>query len=143
MIERLGLRKQVIDELINKRLLAQEAEGRGLVVTDDELLDRLKEQYGVTDVTFEQYERWVRRTFAQTVSAFEDEVRSDIVGDKVAKVLKETITVSDSELESIYVHAEHDRAMVWFVRFDTSTADSATGDRGADRRAAGRRQKKR
>jgi hypothetical protein len=49
MIERMGLRKQVIDQLIDKRLLAIEAQHRGLEISDDELLEYIAKIFGTKD----------------------------------------------------------------------------------------------
>jgi len=116
MAEKLGLRRQVIDDLIDRSLLAQEAERWGIQVTDKELLERLESQYGVKDVTFTQYENWVQRSFDTTVPRFERRVRDDIAAQKLMDVIGETLSVSDDELLADYKR-EHDRVMLTAVRF--------------------------
>lgn len=117
MARQMGLRTQVIDQLINSRLLSQEAERWDLTVADDELLEYLETNYGVGDVNFEQYEAWVQRNFRVTVPRFEERARHEILGQKIAKVLEHNLSISDAELRTQY-EKEHDQAMVHFVRFD-------------------------
>ncbi len=117
LIERMGIRKQVIDQLIDKKLLAQEAARRGIVISDEDLLKYLEDSYGVKDVTPEQYKSWVERTFQTSVPRFEDDVRDELGGQTLMRVISESVTVSDAELKRAYFR-EHDRAMVSFVRFE-------------------------
>jgi len=117
MLERMGLRKQVLDALVTKRLLAQEAARRGLVVSDDELVKHLETRYGVKDVTFEQYSNWVERSFETTVTKFEADVRNDILGSKMERFIRDNLSVSDDELKNDYLR-EHDRVNAAFVKFD-------------------------
>ncbi len=119
LIERLGLKQQIIDGLIDRELLTQEAKQRGLVAGDAELLEYLKANYGVEGVTVEQYEAWVSGVFRTTVWRFEDDVRDEIVGQKIARVITDTVAVSDGELRFNF-RREHDRAMVNFVKFGRS-----------------------
>ncbi|MBI5511489.1 MAG: SurA N-terminal domain-containing protein [Deltaproteobacteria bacterium] len=128
-LEKMGLKKQVIDALVNKKLLAHEAAKRGLTVSDDELVKYLETRYGVKDVTFEQYSNWVERSFETTVSKFEAEVRNEILGQKIERFVNEQVMVSDDELKADYLR-EHDRAMVTYVKFDPAdvAVDSPSKD---------------
>ncbi len=119
MIERMGLKKQVIDGLINRKLLAQEARRRGLVVTDEELLTYIQDRFGVRDISSEQYGDWIWRNFQVSVSRFELDVREQILGEKLERFLGDTVALSDAELWADYLR-EHDRVMVTFVKFDPS-----------------------
>ena len=117
MAERMGLRRQVMDQLVERRLLAKEAEQRGLVISDEELITYMREQYGVKDVSYETYESWVTHTFDTSVSRFEDDTRSDIAAQRMARLLNDSLTVGETELKDDFKR-EHDRAMVTYTRFD-------------------------
>ena len=117
MAERMGLRRQVMDQLVERRLLAKEAEQRGLVISDEELVAYMRDQYGVKDVTYETYESWVTHTFDTSVARFEDDTRSDIAAQRMARLLNDSLTVGDTELKEDFKR-EHDRAMVTYARFD-------------------------
>jgi peptidyl-prolyl cis-trans isomerase D len=129
-IERLGLKRQVLDALVSKRLISHEAAKRGLTVSDDELVKHLETRYGVKDVTYEQYSNWVQRSFETTVVKFEASVRSEILGEKMERVVNEQVSVSDDELKTDFLR-EHDRAMVTFVKFDPAETLAAAPTREA------------
>jgi peptidyl-prolyl cis-trans isomerase D len=117
LADKMGLRTQVLDQLIDQKLLAHEAKRRGLVVSDEELLNYLEETYKVTSVSEEQYREFVERNFQTTVTKFEDEARDELLGQKMARMLTENVTVGDAQLKHDFLR-EHDRAKVDFVRFD-------------------------
>jgi peptidyl-prolyl cis-trans isomerase D len=129
MAERFGLRTQVMDSLIERKLLGQEAQRRHMQVSDADLLNHLKTRYGVDNVTYDQYENWVRRTFDMSVARFEEEARLEIMGQKLVDTLESTLTVSDAELLNAYKRT-HDRAMLTYVRFeaDASMAEPSAED---------------
>ncbi len=117
MIERMGLRQQVIDSLIDKKLLAHEAARRGLRVSDEELLDYIGKIFGSKDLDPTNYRRIVEQNFQTSVTRFEDDLRGELRAQKLQELIGEGISVSDAELKADYLR-ERDRAMVEFVRFD-------------------------
>ena len=122
-VEKLGIRKQIIDGLIDSKLLELEARKRGLKANDDELVEYLQTRYGVKDVSYQQYSNWISRQFQLSVSQFEERARGEIVADKLRQILTENISISDKELRENYWR-EHDRVMVTFVKFDTAEQDA-------------------
>jgi peptidyl-prolyl cis-trans isomerase D len=118
-IEKMGLKEQVIDSLIEKKLLAREAKKRGLTVSDAELLTHLETYYGVKDVTEEQYRNWIENNFRTSVQRFEDDRREELAAQKLQQLINDSVGLSDAELKASYLR-EHDRAMVEYVRFDPS-----------------------
>jgi peptidyl-prolyl cis-trans isomerase D len=123
-LKRLGLRKQVLDGLIDRKLLAHEAESRGLSVSDNELLEYMKENFGLENVTGEQFEAFVNRYYRMPVWRFEEDVRSEILGQKIADVITDNLAVSETQVKQDYFK-EYDRVMVSFVRFDVKSKDQA------------------
>lgn len=124
MLERLGLRRQVIDQLVETKLLEQEAARYGLSVTDADLLKHLQTRYGVSEVGFADYEAWVNRTFQTSVHRFEEQVRGTILAEKVARLVRDTVSISDDELRDAYVR-EHNRSKVLVVKLDPRDEQSA------------------
>ena len=55
LIEQLGLKQQVIDGMIDRRILDHEALARDIEVDDDELLAYLETTFGVRSVSVDQY----------------------------------------------------------------------------------------
>ena len=126
MIERMGLRKQALDQLIDQKLLAQEARRWGLKVDDQQLRDYIKSRYtAVEEMTSRRdYENWVGQVFQTTVQGFESDTRDEILGQQLHQMLMQSVSVSEDELQSDYMR-EHDRVMASYVKFDGNQADSA------------------
>ncbi len=119
------MRQQVIDQLIESRLLTHEADRLGLTVSDKELLEFLKLRYGVDQVDYFDYEAWVVRSQGTTVVKFEKRMRGQIVATTLRRVVRDNVSISDDELKDTFTR-EHDRAMATFVRFDPLKVVSAT-----------------
>ena len=116
------LRRQVIDQLIERKLLAHEAERRGLTVSDQELIRYLKERLQAPQ-DIKDYENWVSNNFRMTTKRFEEQLRGDLVADMLSRVIRDTVSISNAELQSEYFH-EHDRAMISFVRIEPDPTDA-------------------
>lgn len=116
MLERMGIRRYVVDQLVQQRLLAQAALGEGVQVGDDELLGVLRGQYGVRDVSYQAYQDYVATTYQTTVARFEDGLRREIAGSRIARVLADSVEPFEPALRRSYVR-EHDRARIEYVRF--------------------------
>lgn len=132
MAEKMGLKKQVIDGLIDKKVLAHVAAQRGLSVSDDELLDYLKAQFGIEDVTYDQYESFVQRNFETSVSKFETEIREEIAGQKLMQIVTDGLAVSDAELKEDF-QREHDRAMLSYVKFEMANKGTKPSEAEIDK----------
>jgi peptidyl-prolyl cis-trans isomerase D len=117
MIERMGLRRQVLDKLIDKKLLAREAARRGLEISDDELVAYIAKIFGQEDLDPTSYRRAVEMNFQTSVTRFEQDLRDELRAEKLQDVITEGVSVSDAELKADYLR-ERDRAMVQVVRFD-------------------------
>ena len=128
--EKIGLKQQVIDQLVSNKILAHEAARRGLVVSDAELLKELETRYSVTNVTRQQYERFVENTFQTNIPTFENDVRNEILGKKLSAVVTDNVSVSDDELKRDFMR-ERDRAMIDYVRFDMTGVKLAEPDAAA------------
>jgi peptidyl-prolyl cis-trans isomerase D len=119
MFERMGLRQQVIDELIEAKLIAQEARRWGMQVSDTDLRDYIKTRYPFFEEfeTRRDYENWVARAFSTTVHRFESDTRDEILAEQMLRVVTESIAVSDDELRADFTR-ERDRATATYVQFD-------------------------
>lgn len=124
MAERMGLRNQVLDQLVESRLLAQAARELQLQVSDADLLRFLSRQYGVENVKFDQYQDWVTRAFETSVDKFEMESRDGIAASRLAGMVAHLVSVGDGDLDEAYVR-EHDRAKIRFARFDPEPSQEA------------------
>lgn len=113
------LKSKVLDELVERELLAQAAEARGLSVGDEELVRSIKERYFGPDRPFdrEEYKRLVNGYFQTTEARFEDQVRREVLAELMQKAVAETVQVSEAELREAFDN-RFNRADLTLVRVD-------------------------
>lgn len=116
MAERFGIRRRVVDSLVDRRLIAAESDARGLLVGDERLRDELRDGYGVRGLSFAAYEDHVARVFNMTVDQFESVVREDLASSLMMHALRNAIDVTDGELGQVY-RREHERLQLRFAKF--------------------------
>ena len=126
-LERLGVRQNVLNNLISARLVAQEARDRGVYITDDELTTHIANTYGVKGITAEQYNLSVTKQFGVSVERFEEQVRSQLAAQKLMQMVTEAVDISDAEVRATF-DKEHDRVMANFVKFDPDSLSKPTID---------------
>lgn len=118
--KKMNLRGRVLDSLVNRRLLAQEAKRRGLMITDAELRTSITEnpQFQV-DGAFDlaAYQSIVNQRYGMPVARFEMMQRREMLANKMIDLVLADVLISDAELETEF-RVQRDRAQVNFVRFD-------------------------
>jgi peptidyl-prolyl cis-trans isomerase D len=92
--------KQILDGMINERMVSQEAERLGLTATDAEVAAEIREQNKPTDGRPFDVQRYQQNVAAQfgSVSAYEEMVRDTVSGNKLEAFLTSGVTVSEQEL---------------------------------------------
>lgn len=117
-IRRLGLPLQVLNELIDQRLLWEEAKALGLEVTDTEVREAVLEmpvfQRDGRFVGWDEFEGTLRAN-RYTPDQFWDLVRSDLVTTKVRTVFAQNVYVSEQEVEED-VREQTETATIRFVQ---------------------------
>lgn len=119
-IEALNLRGQLLDELIDQRLLLQAARGLGLQVTDEELADGITGNpafHANGRFDKEVYERALRAQ-GLTPGEFEDRQRQGLVIQKLRDLVQHSIPVTASEVEERY-RLDNEEIALDFVRLET------------------------
>ena len=120
LARQLQLPLQVLEQLVRQRLLLVEAEQMGLAVSDAELqkamlrLPIFQNESG-RFVGTDQYRRIVRSIGYGSPEDFEESVRSDILLNKLNRVLADNIVVADQEVERAY-REEAEKAKIEYVR---------------------------
>ncbi len=130
LLKTMKLREQIMDQLVNEKVLAEEAAKRGLEVSNEELLKHLKASYKVDSVEFEVYRRWVQRTFQTDVAQFENSVRQQLLADKMRRVVSDPIAITEAEIHDQYNY-DHDRVSANVVRFDPADEEAGRPDEAA------------
>ena len=139
-----GLKKTVLDSLVDQQLISQEAEGLGLAVSDAEVGDAIAknpqfQQDGKFD--FDYYKRLVENGYGMSINRFEASWRRDMLRGKVVQAAIAGAQASDDELKAAFV-AEHESASIAYVRLNSfmfqgkSSATDAEADAYAAAHAA-------
>ncbi len=104
MAERLGLTRQVINDLVQEALILQQAKREGITVSDDELRLRVQSIPAFQDNGRFSRDRYLMQLKQIRIepSEFETEVRREMVRQKMDAVVKDGIKVSDAEVEHAY-----------------------------------------
>ncbi len=121
MLKMLQVKKQALDQLIEKRLLLTEAKRLQFMVSDEELSSSIK-----TVPAFQNNgnfdNRRYRAVLAQnhlTPESFEAKQREFILMDKVRSLISDSVMVSDAEVEDSY-QWKNSQIKIDYVLFDPS-----------------------
>jgi peptidyl-prolyl cis-trans isomerase D len=115
MAERMGLRQQVVDDLVQETLAVQQARAEGLAVRDEELNAHIHTFPAFHEggrFTLKRYEETLKRA-GYTKSGFEDEMRRQLTRQKVQRAVREGVKVSEAEIEQAYVHQREEARVAW------------------------------
>jgi len=117
-IKNLDLKNSALDALIQKKLLLLEAEKQGLVVSDQELADRITtipafQKDNVFNKTY--YESYLTQNRLST-SKFEESQRELMVMEKVEQLVKSNTQVSETEIQEAF-RKEQEKIKFRYVEF--------------------------
>lgn len=103
-LAQLGGNKRFLEGMINRLVIAQEAQRLGLGASDVEVAERIRKQYVDASGKFvgdERYKESVNARYGD-VEKFENEIRADIAQEKLRAFVTASVNVSDSEVEQEY-----------------------------------------
>jgi len=123
VLKSLGLDKQAIDNLINNRLLLEQAEQLNLAGTDRELADAIRAGFVDGEGKFIGTDEYKRRLRLQgsSVERFEEEERNRISERKIRDYLTTAIHISDQEIERRFLE-NNTKVEVVYAVFDIEKA---------------------
>ncbi len=115
----LGVPRSILNQMVDLELLAQAAERRGVVASDEELATQIHkipvfQKDGQFD--FEQYQDSVRQYFHQSVTEFEADLRRQLNAQKMSEMVRGAAAISDEELKAKYLR-EGNKAQATVVKF--------------------------
>ena len=116
--QQIGVPNIALDDVVHRELLAQEAERRGVVVTDAEISNAVHADPGFQEggrFSFDLYRQTVGRTYGST-GRYEELLRRDLLASKMQTLILSAVKVSDAEVRTAW-QAEADRVELAFVRF--------------------------
>ncbi|MCI0572831.1 MAG: SurA N-terminal domain-containing protein [Myxococcaceae bacterium] len=120
LLQQLVPPQRVLDSMIDNELLAQAAERRGIVATDEEMRETLRafplfhDEQGRFDPKL--YRQNVPGFMGKSVADFETELRRDLSAQKMQELVASGALVSDDEVKARFLK-EGNSANVTFVRF--------------------------
>jgi len=117
--EAMGVRKQVLDGLIDRELVAKAAIDSGIRVSDSELKRKLMElDIFKVDGKFspEHYKLVVNNYFRLPRAKFEARLRKEMLGEKMRLAVRESAKVLDNEILDAYKE-ENDKIDLEYIRF--------------------------
>jgi peptidyl-prolyl cis-trans isomerase D len=133
--KQLGLHTQVIEHLVDAEVIAQAAEARGIVASDQEIIDILKRdpQFKNKDGKFDLDTYKAAMTYERrTPEDFEAEVRRALGGEKLLQIVEQGAVVSDDEVKTRYFK-DYNKANVTFVKLSpTGLADKVKAPKAGE-----------
>ena len=123
LAKQLQLPMRALDKAITDKILLREAERIGLKVSDAEVRDGILEEASFHDeqgrfIGQEQYSQMLQRA-GYTVASFEEEVRQELLKQKLASALRADLYVSDAEVEKTY-REQVERAKIRYIEVPRS-----------------------
>jgi peptidyl-prolyl cis-trans isomerase D len=124
LVQQLNIPQQVLEQLIQQDLLEQKAQDMGLTVSEQEVRDRIVSMFQREGkfVGFEEYKRildWNHMSVAQ----FEDDIKKDIILNKMVQFITAGIAVTPEEVWQNYVK-QNDSAKIELLILDESKIPS-------------------
>lgn len=118
LIEQLHLPQQVMNQLVSQKLMVAEAESIGIQATDAEVRARILEVPGFQDeqghfVGGQQYSQ-ILTANGYTEEGFEQEIRHDLLLDKLRRIIADSLWIPDDEVEQAY-RDQTERAKIRYV----------------------------
>lgn len=118
LLKQLKLKNQVLDSLIDERLLKQAAQAQHISAADEEIKNFLLEQKAFQKeghFDFELYQRYLDYV-GMSPHQFEEKLRADLATDKFRQLFEVGVQASEDELLREYTE-EHDQVDLAFVEF--------------------------
>ena len=100
------LRQRVLDGLISEKLILAQAEEDSVVVSDEEVTDRLDKQIKMLIQNYgseEQVEKIYKMSITKMKREFKDEIKKQLLTQKIRQMRESNISVSRREVEEFYI----------------------------------------
>ncbi|MEC7949621.1 MAG: SurA N-terminal domain-containing protein, partial [Myxococcota bacterium] len=118
---------RVLDMLIEERVVLQEARTLGMEVSDQEVYAQLARQEAFKGpegkFSSEIYERTLKR-MGLTKGKFEESIRESLIAEKLDRVLRASVQVSEAELKRRYEESATQVGVSWIRIPDASVLDA-------------------
>jgi peptidyl-prolyl cis-trans isomerase D len=104
LLEKMNLREQTLDQLVQTRLLEAEAERIGFTASDDEVRQEITKVEAFQEHGSFAQDRYIRllRYLRLTPGEFEEEQRSQLLIKKLQRLIEDATQVSDDQLKDLF-----------------------------------------
>src|ERR1700722_16629364 len=128
--------QQALDQLIDEKMLAFEADRMGMGVSDEEHADLLKKLVptaftGDTFIGMDRYTAEVQTRFQMTVPEFETEVKAALLQQKFQQLVTDGVTANDDEVRAEF-RRENEKIKLDYVTIKPSDMQSKVEVSDAD-----------
>ena len=128
LLQQLNLKQQVIQQMVDRRILIQEARRLGLTVSDEELKESIYnyevqgKKIFVDETGWFDRERYVQiiESSGLSVGEFEESFRQDLLAEKIRQVIMEPIQVTDAEVRDQY-RLDNEKVNLRYVAINPSS----------------------
>ena len=113
LLEKMNLKKEIIQEMVNQTLLVQEAERLGFMVTTEDLIQDIRsnpmfQRNGVFD---ESVYRYALNAIKMTPSMYEQTRRQELLSSQVSNLLTEGVKTDSEEIKRFW-HFQNDKLLL-------------------------------
>lgn len=117
LLEKMNLREQALDQLVQTRLLEAEARRVGFTASDDEVRQEISKIEAFQEHGSFSQERYVRllRYLRLTPGEFEEEQRSQLLIKKLQRLIDDATQVSDDQVKDLFQFGR-EKAALTFVK---------------------------
>jgi peptidyl-prolyl cis-trans isomerase D len=133
----LDLPRQVLDGMIDRKLVLEAAKRMNLRVSDDELARRIASMTELQEngqfIGAKQYEERLRRS-GYLPEAFEEGLREDLLVNKYTALVKASVAVPDADVRREFA-AKNDKAKIEYIVVPASRLETALEPSDADLKA--------
>jgi peptidyl-prolyl cis-trans isomerase D len=111
--------RQILDQLVDERLIEMEAKRLGIQVTDEERSERIKQLLpgsfaGGSVASMETYASEVQTRFQMSVPEFEELLRKSLLENKIRRLVTDGISVGPAEVEEEF-HRKNEKVTLDYV----------------------------
>jgi peptidyl-prolyl cis-trans isomerase D len=124
-LAQLGGSKRLLDGLISKHVMSQEAERLGLAASDAELAEKIRKQFSDASGKFVGFDRYKETVSARygDIEKFEKEMRAEIAQEKLRAFVTASVNVSDSQVEEEYKRRNSDFDVAYVALTEDKVAE--------------------
>src|SRR5262245_16751099 len=129
MLKAFRFERQIMDSLVMRRVITEEAKRVGLNVSPEEVAQKILEnpvfQQGGNFIGHAQYQMILAQNNL-TVDEFESSVADDVLADKLKNFLTASVTLSDGEVEKEYRRRNEKAKIDYFILDSSKLLDKVT-----------------